>query len=150
QIQADGVREVVAVALAPHYSRYSLEGYRRYINEALEGVENPFSFRFIESWQAHEGFRKLIADYITETMQQFPAEVRDQVAVMFSAHSVPQKITQGGNPDPDPRELHESAQGIADLLGVEKHYFCYQSAGMTGERWLGPDILDALEDLSNK
>ena len=145
RIAADGVREVIGVALAPHYSRYSLEGYRKYINQALEQVDDPFRLHFVESWQAHPLFRKLIADRIRETLAQFPAEARDQVTVLFSAHSLPEKIRAGGDPYPD--ELRESAAGIAELLGLADHRFCYQSAGMTGEPWLGPDILDYLEEL---
>ena len=55
QIVADGVREVIAVVLAPHYSRYSLEGYRKYINQALEKVAQPFQLHFIESWHVGRG-----------------------------------------------------------------------------------------------
>jgi ferrochelatase len=145
RIVADGVREVIGVALAPHYSRYSLEGYRKYINQALEKVQNPFTLHFVESWQANPLFRRLIAGRIKETLAQFPAEARDQVMVLFSAHSLPEKIRAAG--DPYPQELRESAAGIAQLLGLADHRFCYQSAGMTGEPWLGPDILDYLEEL---
>src|SRR5262245_32253664 len=145
QIVADGVRQVIGVALAPHYSRYSLEGYRKYINQALEQVDDPFTLHFVESWQAHPLFRRLIADRIGETLAQFPADARDQVMVLFSAHSLPEKIRAAG--DPYPEELRESAAGIAELLGLADHRFCYQSAGMTGEPWLGPDILDELEEL---
>jgi protoporphyrin/coproporphyrin ferrochelatase len=145
QIAADGVREVIGIALAPHYSRYSLEGYRKYVNQALEKVDHPFALHFVESWQAHPLFRRLIADRIRETLAQFPAEARDHVTVLFSAHSLPEKIRVAG--DPYPEELRESAAGIAELLGLADHRFCYQSAGMTGEPWLGPDILDYLEEL---
>jgi ferrochelatase len=145
QIAADGVREVIAVVLAPHYSRYSLEGYRKYINQALENVEQPFQLHFIESWHDHPLFRQMIASRITAALEQFPAEVRDDVLVLFSAHSLPEKIVAAG--DPYPQQLHESADGIARLLGLKDHRFCYQSAGMTGEPWLGPDILDELDQL---
>jgi ferrochelatase len=145
QIVADGVREVIAVVLAPHYSRYSLEGYRKYINQALEKVERPFRLHFIESWHEHPLFRHMIADRISAALGQFPAEARDDVLVLFSAHSLPEKIVAAG--DPYPQQLHESADGIAELLGLKDHRFCYQSAGMTGEPWLGPDILDELEQL---
>ncbi len=145
QITADGVREVIGVVLAPHYSRYSLEGYRKYISQALEKVAEPFQLHFIESWHEHPLFRKLIADRIAEALAQFPAEARGQVLVLFSAHSLPEKIIAAGDPYPD--QLHESAAGIAELLGLEDYRFCYQSAGMTGEPWLGPDILDYLDEL---
>lgn len=146
QIVADGTREVIAVALAPHYSRYSLEGYRKYINKALEHVEQPFTLHFVESWHEQPLFRELIASRIRETMQRFPAEVRDQVLVVFSAHSLPEKIVAMG--DPYPQQLHDSAAGIAELLGLSDWRFCFQSAGQTGEPWLGPDILDYLDTLA--
>ncbi|MEN9934282.1 MAG: hypothetical protein RLZZ387_861 [Chloroflexota bacterium] len=145
QILAAGVRDVTAVVLAPHYSRYSLEGYRKYINQALEGAEQPFALRFVEAWHDHPGFRALIADRIREAMALFPPEAAGQVKVLFSAHSLPEKIVAAG--DPYPEQLRESAAGIAELLGVQDWRFCYQSAGMTGEPWLGPDILDYLEEL---
>jgi ferrochelatase len=145
QIVADGVREVIAVVLAPHYSRYSLEGYRKYINQALEQTDQPFTLRFIESWHWHPRFRALIAQRIRATLAQFPEEARGQVKVLFSAHSLPEKIVAAG--DPYPQQLHDSAAGIAELLGLDDWRFCYQSAGMTGEPWLGPDILDYLDEL---
>jgi protoporphyrin/coproporphyrin ferrochelatase len=145
RIAADGVRELLALALAPHYSRYSLEGYRKYISQALEQVADPFAFRFVESWQAHPRFRRLIADRIVEALAQFPPEAHGQVVVLFSAHSLPEKIVAAN--DPYPQELRESAAGIAELLGLPSYRFCYQSAGMTGEPWLGPDIVDYLDEL---
>jgi protoporphyrin/coproporphyrin ferrochelatase len=148
RIAADGVRQVIAVVLAPHYSRYSLEGYRKYINQALEqlGTGQRFALHFVESWHEHPMFRRLIAGRIVEALAEFPAELRDDVRVVFSAHSLPKKILAIG--DPYPRQLAESAAGIAELVGLRQFGFCYQSAGMTGEPWLGPDILDYLEQLS--
>ena len=145
KIAADGVRQVIGVVLAPHYSRYSLEGYRKYINQALEHVAERFELHFVESWHEHPLFRRLIASRITEALAQFPAQARDQVLVLFSAHSLPEKIQAAG--DPYPQELKQSADGIAALLGLKDWRFCYQSAGMTGEPWLGPDILDYLDQL---
>ncbi|MFO7171282.1 MAG: ferrochelatase [Chloroflexota bacterium] len=140
-----GIGEVTAVVLAPHYSRYSLEGYRTHIEQALAGAGRGFALRFVESWHAHPGFRSLIAQRIRETLGQFPPEARDDVRVVFSAHSLPEKILAAG--DPYPEQLRESAAGIAALLGLRDWRLCYQSAGMTGEPWLGPDILECLEEL---
>jgi ferrochelatase len=145
QILAAGIRDVTAVVLAPHYSRYSLEGYRKYIKQALEGAENPFELRFVEAWHDVPAFRRLIAARIRAAIERFPAEQRDGVKVLFSAHSLPEKIVAMG--DPYPEQLRESAAGIADMLGLSDWRFCYQSAGMTGEPWLGPDILDYLDEL---
>jgi protoporphyrin/coproporphyrin ferrochelatase len=140
-----GIRDVTAVVLAPHYSRYSLEGYRKYIKQALESAEQPFELRFVEAWHDVPAFRQLIADRIHAAIARFPENERDSVKVLFSAHSLPEKIVAMG--DPYPEQLRESAAGIAEILGVSDWRFCYQSAGMTGEPWLGPDILDYLDEL---
>jgi ferrochelatase len=145
QILAAGIRDVTAVVLAPHYSRYSLEGYRKYIKQALEGAEQPFALRFVEQWHDQPGFRHLIAARIEEALGAWPEAERGAVMVLFSAHSLPEKIVGMG--DPYPEQLHESAAGIATLLGLPDYRFCYQSAGMTGEPWLGPDILEYLDEL---
>jgi ferrochelatase len=144
-IAADGVRDVVALVLAPHYSRMSVGGYRRYVDEANATLEQPLQITFIERWHDHPGFRRLIADRIVAARAELPPDLHDQALVLFSAHSLPERILSWNDPYPD--ELCESAAGIAGLLGLTDWRLCYQSAGMTGEPWLGPDILDYLEEL---
>jgi ferrochelatase len=146
QMAADGIAAAIAVVLAPHYSRMSVGSYRTYVEQAQAQLGQPIAIRFVESWQAHPLFRKLIADRIVAGLAQFPSEVRPDVLVLFSAHSLPERLLSWD--DPYPRELHESAAGIAELVGLTDWRFAFQSAGMTGEPWLGPDILDYLETLA--
>lgn len=146
RMAADGIRAAIAVALAPHYSRMSIGGYRASVDQAQAQLAAPIAITFVESWQAHPLFRRMIAERITTALDQFPPEARDQVTVLFSAHSLPERILTWD--DPYPRELRESAAGIAELAGLRDWRFCYQSAGMTGEPWLGPDILDKLAELA--
>ncbi|HUE75905.1 MAG TPA: ferrochelatase [Chloroflexota bacterium] len=146
QMAVDGVRQAIAIVLAPHYSRMSIGTYRKALDEAQARLERPLDVHFVESWHAHPLFRRLIANRILSAMSLFPAEARQKVAVLFSAHSLPERITTWD--DPYPRELHESAAGIAQLVGLEEWHFAFQSAGRTPEPWLGPDILDALADLA--
>lgn len=145
QITGDGLSDVVGVVLAPHYSRYSLEGYRTYTEQALETLGNPFRFHFVEHWHDHPLFRELIATRIREALAAFPADGEHPVTVLFSAHSLPAKIESMG--DPYVAQLHESAAAIAGMAGVEQHRFCFQSAAPTPEPWLGPDIVEFLETL---
>jgi protoporphyrin/coproporphyrin ferrochelatase len=145
QIIADGIEEVIGVVLAPHYSNYSLEGYRTYVQKALAHHPRPFTFHFIEHWHDHPLFRQLMVQRIHEALAGFPAMLREQVAVVFSAHSLPAKIIEQG--DPYVQQLYESAQAIADLAGLPEHHFCFQSAAPTNEPWLGPDIVEYIEHL---
>lgn len=145
---ADGVREAVAIALAPHYSRMSIGGYRDAVEKARARLDQPLDVTFVDSWHAQPLFRQLIAARIRAALERFPAETRGEVVVLFSAHSLPQRIREWD--DPYPRELNESAAGIAALAGVKAWRFAFQSAGRTSEPWLGPDILDALDSLAEE
>lgn len=145
RIASDGVQDVVALALAPHYSRISIGGYRTYLDEANAALERPLRVTFIERWHDYPGFRRLIADRIAAARAELPPDLRNEALVLFSAHSLPERILSWNDPYPD--ELRDSAAAIAALLGLTDWRLCYQSAGMTGEPWLGPDILDYLEEL---
>lgn len=145
QIAADGLRDVIGVVLAPHYSRYSLEGYRTYTEKALAEFGDPFRFHFVEHWHDHPLFRALIADRIRAALAEFPPEAQGRTTVLFSAHSLPEKIVAQGDPYVD--QLRTSAAAIAGLVGLHDHRFCFQSAAPTPEPWLGPDIVDYLAEL---
>jgi ferrochelatase len=67
---------------------------------------------------------------------------------MFTAHSLPEQILEMKDPYPD--QLRASSEAVAKLVGLEKWSFAYQSAGQTGEKWLGPDLLEALSEISVK
>jgi ferrochelatase len=73
--------------------------------------------------------------------------VRDQVKIVFSAHSLPARLLEMG--DPYDTELKDNARLVAERLGDVDWMFSYQSAAETGEPWLGPQIEDVVVDLAN-
>ena len=145
QMAADGVKRVVAFALAPHCSRISVGGYRKAVEEAQEALGQPFDIPFIKCWHHNENWRDLIANLVREGLLQFPEEARSDVTVVFSAHSLPERIRTWD--DPYERQLLESSAAVAERVGLADWRFAWQSAGNTGEPWLGPDILDYLDEL---
>jgi ferrochelatase len=148
QMAADGVKRVVAFALAPHCSHISLGGYRKAVEEAQERLGNPFDIPYIKCWHHNEQWREMIANLVREGLQNFPEDVRDTVTVVFSAHSLPERIRTWG--DPYEGQLLESSADIAQRLALQDWRFAFQSAGNTGEPWLGPDIVPFLETLSSE
>jgi len=142
---ADGVTEAVALALAPHYSRISIGGYRQALDAALAGMAHPPSIRFINSWHVHDGFIDLIAERVIEALGHWAMSPRAQVVTVFSAHSLPERIREWD--DPYEQQLLESCKAVAERAGITNWHFAWQSAGETGEKWLGPDICDALETI---
>ena len=147
EIAADGVQELVALPLAPHYSRMSIAGYEQLVESALENLDSRPPTRFIQSWRSNSMFIEFIAQRVRDGLKKLPADPAD-VEVMFTAHSLPARILEYG--DPYPTELTESAAAVAKAADIESWRFAYQSAGMTGIPWLGPDILDSIEEVANE
>jgi ferrochelatase len=145
RMASDGVERVVAFALAPHCSLISLGGYRKAVEEAQERLGRPFEVPFVKCWHHNEAWRDMMAGLVREGLEQFPQDVRGDVTVVFSAHSLPERIRTWD--DPYERQLLESSEAVARLVGVRDWRFAFQSAGHTGEPWLGPDIVDFLETL---
>jgi ferrochelatase len=129
---AVGADTVVGLVLAPHYSRLSIAGYRDQLDAALAGRARLV---FVESWHDDPGFVAFLAGRVRGT----PAHV------VFTAHSLPARILEEGDPYRD--QLLETSRLVADAAGVDNWSFSFQSESPTGEPWLGPDILDHLDDL---
>jgi ferrochelatase len=129
---ATGASTIVGLVLAPHYSRLSIAGYRDQVEAALDGRAE---LRFVESWHDEPGFVELLADRVRGT----------DAHVVFTAHSLPARILEAGDPYRD--QLLETSRLVADAAGLGSWSFSFQSESPTGEPWLGPDILDHLEAL---
>ncbi|HXE57525.1 MAG TPA: ferrochelatase [Gemmatimonadales bacterium] len=145
RIAGDGIERVTVLVLAPHYSRLSIGGYRAAVEDAHAALGRPFAIRFIERWGSHPDFVALIASRIRWALADLAPDERGQVVTVFSAHSLPERIRSWG--DPYEAELLESSAAAARAAGIGDWRFAWQSAGETGEPWLGPDILDYLETL---
>jgi protoporphyrin/coproporphyrin ferrochelatase len=132
---ATGAEIVGGLVLAPHYSSMSIAGYRRQLEEALAGRAQ---LAFVESWHDDPGFVDLLADRVRGT----------EAHVVFTAHSLPERILSEG--DPYKSQLLETSQLVAERAALRDWSFSFQSESETGEPWLGPDILDHLEDLHQR
>jgi protoporphyrin/coproporphyrin ferrochelatase len=144
---SDGVERFVALALAPQKSS-NAAGYRRAVDAALlsigEAGEAVPEVTFVDSWHDQPQFIEALAQTTREALARFddPSRVR----VMFTAHSLPARVVAEGDPYPD--ELAATAALVAARLGLERYDFSFQSAGRTGEPWLGPDILEEIRRLA--
>jgi ferrochelatase len=139
---AAGARRLVGLVLAPHYSRMSVGGYRDRLAGSLNG---SVELRFVESWHDHEPFVRLVSERVAEKLAERSWQADGHV--VFTAHSLPQRILSEGDPYRD--QLLETARLAAAEAGLpnDRWSFAFQSESATGEPWLGPDILAHLGDL---
>lgn len=127
-----GADTIVGLVLAPHYSRLSIAGYRSLLESA---VGERATLVFVESWHDDAGLVAFLADRIRGT----------DAHVVFTAHSLPARILADGDPYRD--QLLGTSRLVATEAGIDDWSFSFQSESPTGEPWLGPDILDHLDEL---
>jgi ferrochelatase len=146
QIVEDGTNELLAIALAPHYSKMSIGGYQDLVCRANAQHGDRIKLRFVNDWHRDPVFLEKWRERILNARKEkFSGGGR--VYHLFSAHSLPERILSWNDPYRD--ELLETADALAQRLGVprEEYGFAFQSAGHTAEPWLGPDLLQKLEEL---
>lgn len=145
-----GADAVIGLVLAPHYSSYSIGQYldrtRQGVNES--GVDIPVAG--VDSWAIEPAFVEFLADDLAHRVTAMREQTGGNVRVLFTAHSLPQRIIDGGDPYPD--ELRATAEAVAARVGLvegDDWQIAWQSAGRTPEPWIGPDILEVIDALGS-
>lgn len=140
----DGIERFVAIALAPQQSSNGA-GYRRAVDAALDALGGAAPAPvFVDSWYDQPRFIEALAETTREALARFPDPAR--VRVVFTAHSLPARVVEAG--DPYPHEVAGTSALVARRLGLAEYDVAFQSAGRTGEAWLGPDILAEIRRLA--
>jgi protoporphyrin/coproporphyrin ferrochelatase len=148
QLSKDGVTELTAIALAPHYSKMSIGSYQDAVRKGNEENGNKITLKFVNSWHQDPVFIEKWEKRINEACdKKFEGIGRKQIFFLFTAHSLPERILTWNDPYKD--ELLETTKKLASDLRLDgKQYgFAFQSAGHTSEPWLGPDILEKIKEL---
>lgn len=148
QMSADGIKQGVGIVLAPHYSSMSLGEYIK--RARTEAEKHGISMKFVEEYHLNPSLIEAISQNVDAKLKLFEeaGATRDQVKVLFSAHSLPARILEMGDPYRD--QLLETSKAVAAKLGITNWQFTWQSAGRTSEPWLGPDVLETLKTLSEE
>ena len=142
QLAGEGVDHVVGVVLAPHYSGFSVGQYNERAGAAA--AQHDTTYSGIERWSLEPAFIEHQAGSVRERLASLP----ERTKVVFTAHSLPERVLEG---DPYPDELRASAEAIAGAAGLapwSSWSLGWQSAGRTPEPWRGPDILDLIRELA--
>lgn len=161
---AEGVDEIVAAVLAPHDSELSIGEYVSRARSAVaefearegqSGRENPIEFHAVRSWATAPAFVEFVARDLQRRLDAAASARAERNAagrtlVVFTAHSLPARILESG--DPYPSEVRATADAVAGHLGLREGAdwrLAWQSAGRTPEPWLGPDITELVVNLGD-
>lgn len=139
-----GAERVTGLVLAPHFSTVSVAAYHARAQGAAEAV--GVTYTGIESWAADAAYVGFLATAVTRSLEELPEGTR----VLFTAHSLPQRVIADG--DPYPTEVGTTAASVADEAGLADGAWSvgWQSAGRTQDPWLGPDVLEEIDRLADE
>jgi ferrochelatase len=139
EMQSQGIQRAVGLVMAPQYSRMSIEAYIKKIEQA----ESPIEIKPINNWHLLPGYLDALVSRVRAALERFPADIRSQVPVIFSAHSLPEKILEWNDPYPD--QLRATVDAVMQRLGNHPHDFAFQSAAISDDPWLGPDVSESIK-----
>lgn len=140
-----GVRRGVGLVLAPHYSALSVGEYIERASSAAGSLGSPIHIEFLESWHLEEPLLEMLSARVRSALAGLAAGGGAGVEVIFTAHSLPARVLDTG--DPYATQLEETAEAVAARVPVSRWRTAWQSAGRTPEPWLGPDLLEVLRAL---
>ena len=136
-LASKGVTRVVGIPMTPQFSTLSVQ---KYADAATTALPAGLRFDAVPSYHAHP----LLLDAFAERVRA--AGPRPDELLVFTAHSLPQRTVDAG--DPYPNEVAATARGVAERTGVKEYAIAYQSAGRTPEPWIGPDLGELIDDRS--
>ncbi|TAL12067.1 MAG: ferrochelatase [Nitrospirae bacterium] len=149
EIVKDGVRRLVGVCMAPQNSQLSVGAYVKKVEEARAESDATMRFTYVPSWNTHPALIRGIVANIRAALGKFPADARDRTALIFTAHSLPERVLKDGDPYPD--QVRATVEAVLAALGplspAAAWRFAYQSQGRTDEQWLGPTVEATLDEL---
>jgi protoporphyrin/coproporphyrin ferrochelatase len=149
-MKADGVQRAVAFTQYPHFSCATTGSS---LNElwraaARTGLTRAFEWSVIDRWPTHAGFIEAMTDTVRQGLEDFAPEDRDDAILLFSAHSLPLRIVNRG--DPYPQEIGASVHEVVQRLGVRNQFMLAYQSEVGPVSWLGPSTERVLHGLASK
>jgi len=146
-IEADGINRVILLPLYPQYSTATTASSHEEWEKRVSVRSANFDTTLIESYFEHPTYVDAFVERINEGLERFPADVRDDVKILFSAHGTPMKLVRQG--DPYSRHIAKTVNAIIRRgRFTQMHTVCYQSK-VGPMKWLTPSTPDTIADLAS-
>jgi ferrochelatase len=143
QMRDDGVRRALVFVTSTFSSYSGCRKYREDLFEACRLVEDAPQFAKLRMSYNHPGFIAAVTARCDEMLAQLPEDLRSTTPLLFTAHSLPNSMANGCD---YVAQLRESCRLVAESLSHNDWELVFQSnnASYGGEKWLEPDVFDAI------
>ena len=155
---ADGVKRAIAFSQYPQFSCTTSGSSLNHLWRELtrKGWQSRFEWSVIDRWHTHPLFIAAVEERIRSALQRFPAAVRDKVVIVFSAHSIPMRIVNRGDPyTPEVATtvslVMQALRSAADTASAvhNTHLLAWQSQ-VGYLPWMGPQTGEVIQGLAKQ
>ena len=147
-MKADGITRAIAFTQYPQWSCATTGSSLNDLWRALDrtGLRDAFEWSIIDRWGEHPGFIEAMAGAVEDGLEDFPAAERDDVLVLFSAHSLPLSVIDRG--DAYPAEIGGSVSRVVEAIGLRNPYLASYQSEVGPVRWQGPSTETVITQLA--
>ncbi|MFO0774217.1 MAG: ferrochelatase [Nitrospiraceae bacterium] len=138
--------QVIGICMAPQYSTMSIGAYIKAVEDAKALVHDRAPVSYVQSWHRHPKLIAAIAANVQRGLELFPADRRTSVPIVFTAHSLPERILEMKDPYPD--EVRGTMDAVCAIVRPSIARLAFQSQGRTSEQWIGPSIESVVDELA--
>ena len=144
QMRADGIAQAVVLSLYPHYTGATTGSSLNDFARAVRQYHPRMRYTVIREWYDWPGYLDALANRVREGLEKFHEMTRDEVTILFSAHALPQKFIDRG--DPYLEHVQATVRGVMERLGDQPWTLAFQSRSGPVQ-WMEPDTVDELDRL---
>jgi protoporphyrin/coproporphyrin ferrochelatase len=148
EIGRSAVERLVILPLFPQYSVTTTGSGFAALRKLVDArpAFKKLNVQWVRAWPDHPGYIEAFADAIRRELAKFGEP--DKVHILFSAHSIPERYVQEG--DPYLEQTKQSVERIMDRLGRRNpHQLSFQSK-IGPVKWLEPFTNDVIVQLGKQ
>ena len=146
EVKAAGIDNALVVSMYPHYTGATTGSSVNDFKRAAKKIHPSMQYQLIEEWHAWAGYLDAVANRINTGLDHYHDMLRDEVHILFSAHALPQKFIDRG--DPYQQQVEESAAAIMQRVGSYDWSIAYQSRSGP-VKWMVPGTEEELQRLAD-
>ena len=139
------IDEAVVLPMYPQYAAATTGSALKDFEKEAVLVHPNLRYTVIGPWYLDAGYLDALAATVREGLSVFPEEQRSRVPILFSAHALPQRMVDRG--DPYLNQTLGTVRGVVERLGTCAWHLGFQSRGGP-VRWVGPSIREIMERLA--
>lgn len=149
-MKKDGITRAIAFT---QYPQYSCSTTGSSLNELWRkiyhlGLQDNIKWSVIDRWPTQRGLVKAFATRIRETLEKYSEADRKDVIILFSAHSLPLRVVERG--DPYPHEVAATVHSVMEELQFSHPYRLVWQSKVGPLPWLAPQTAQTIEWLGKK